>query len=77
MSTKEQTLAQLLDDPLSQALFGMHNVETYKGWDIYDQDGSTLASKLSSTGVNLLSVKGTSNTHRTAMRLEIDDREAK
>lgn len=70
--SKEVTLAQLLDDPENQALFGMDNVENYKGYDIYDQDGSTLATKLIDGGLQMYSLKSVGNLTRQALKAKID-----
>lgn len=70
--TKEETLARLLGDPDNQALFGIDNVEEYKGYDIYDQDGKTMATKLVNGGVHAFHVVGVGNAYRVAMRAEID-----
>lgn len=72
MATKEVTLAQLLDDPENQALLGMDNVENYKGYDIYDQNGATLATKLVGGGVQVYSLQSVGNLTRQALRNKID-----
>jgi hypothetical protein len=70
--TKETTLAALLGDPDNQALFAMDNVEEYKGYDIYDQDGKTLATKLINGGVQCFSLNSVGNLTRQALRSHID-----
>lgn len=72
MATKEQTLAALLGDPDNQALLNMDNVEEYKGYDIYDQDGKTLATKLVNGGVHCLRLDSTGNLSRQALKSHID-----
>jgi hypothetical protein len=73
MATKELTLARLLDDPDSQALFNMDNVEEYRGYDIYDLNGdTTMATKLVNGGVHALHVKGIGVEYRQAMKAKID-----
>ena len=67
------TLAKLLGDPDNCELFNMNNVEEYKGYDIYDQDGSTFATKLMNGGVHCLNLKGTRNIHRQALKNAIDE----
>jgi hypothetical protein len=71
--TKEETLAALLGDPDNQALFGMDNLEEYKGYDIYeDGNGNTLATKLINGGVQCFSLKSVGNLTRAALRAKID-----
>lgn len=72
MATKEQTLVALLGDPDNQALFAMNNVEEYKGYDIYDQDGKTLATKLMNGGVQCFSLDSIGNLTRQALKSHID-----
>lgn len=70
--SKEVTIAQLLDDPENQAIFGMNNVERYKGFDIYEQDGHTLATKLVKSGVEVYSLKSVGSLTRQALKAKID-----
>lgn len=70
--SKEVTLAQLLDDPDNQALFGMDNLEHYNGYDIYEQDGSTLATKLVDGGLQMFSLKSVGALTRAAIKSKID-----
>lgn len=72
LHTKEETLAKLLGDPDNQALFNMNNVEEYKGYDIYDQEGKTLATKLINGGVQCFSLNSVGNLTRQALRAKID-----
>lgn len=72
MLTKETTLAKLLSDPDNQALFGMDNVEEYKGYDIYEQDGATLATKLVNGGLQMFSLQSVGSLTRQALKAKID-----
>ena len=70
--SKEVTLADLFDDPENQALFNMHNMEKYKGYSIYEENDSTLATKLVNGGVQVYSLKSIGNLTRQALRSKID-----
>jgi len=70
--SKEVALAQLLDDPENQALFGMNNVEKYNGYDIYEQDGKTLATALINGGVQVFSLNSVGALTRAALKSKID-----
>lgn len=72
MATKETTLAKLLAEPDNQALFNMDNVEEYKGYAIYDQNGATLATKLVNGGVQAYSLQSVGRLTRQALKAKID-----
>jgi len=72
MTTKEMTLAKLLGDPDNTALFNMNNVEEYKGYDIYDQDGKTFATQLINGGVQAYHLDSVGNLSRQALKAHID-----
>lgn len=62
-------------DPDLHDLLSTENNEEYKGWLIYDDQGKTQASKMIDGGIMHLEVAGTTNTHRTAIKMNIDERE--
>lgn len=75
MTTQEKqdfNLAKILGDPDNVDLFKMDNRETYKGYDIYEQDGTTLATVWIGGGVQCYSLQSVGNLTRQALKAKID-----
>lgn len=70
---KLQTLAELLGSPENQAMFEMDNVEKYKGYDVYEKDNQTIATKIINGGIQVYNLQGVSEIHRMAMKTKIDE----